>query len=223
MFASMQLGRLPHDPAVIARMPSLDGHELLAVAGDIDKLERQHFHFRPAMDDNNIIGDCTCVGYANGARAAAALHGYEIDITTQQVLALYSRSCGYVPGNEATDRGGVLADVLAWQARHGFDATNQMLVGDFATVDPANLRAVRKVTNATGLLYCGVELAVADQNPIGGVWDTDTPASAGDATPGSWGGHCLTAETRIPLLNGSEVQIGDIAAGTELWVLQLFS
>jgi len=39
--------------------------------------------------------------------------------------------------------------------------------------------------------YFGVQLALADQASIGAVWNADTPASAGDPTPGSWGGHCL--------------------------------
>lgn len=197
--STMKLGRMPHDPAQIARMPQLDRHPILnatAVPTYPVALDRSRFAaFRPALDGNDRIGDCTAVGYANGARAAAALGGFGIDIQQAQTVGLYIRSCGYDPyavpvdGENPTDRGGVLADVLAYQAQHGFDATNQMLVGDFATVDPANLSAVRATCARVGMLYCGVELAAADQNPEGDIWDT--AGEAGDPTPGSWGGHCL--------------------------------
>ena len=195
-----KLGRLPHNAAQIARMPRLDLHPMMAArAVPIYPLvlDRSRFRFQPAMDDNDQIGDCSGVGYANGARAAAAMAGFGLDITTPQVVDFYSRCSGYNPhtplvdGENPTDTGAVLADVLAAQGRKGFAATNQELVADFATVEPANLNAVRAVTAQTGVLYCGVDLAVADQNAPGDVWDTNTPVSAGDPTPGSWGGHCL--------------------------------
>jgi hypothetical protein len=42
-----------------------------------------------------------------------------------------------------------------------------------------------------GTAYLGVNLAAADE--VSNAWDINTPASAGDPTPGSWGGHCLLA------------------------------
>src|SRR5208282_3772866 len=193
--SAMKLGRLPHDPAQIARMPRLERPPLLtamAVPTYPLILDRSRYSmFQPAMDGNDRIGDCTAVGYANGARAAAALNGFGVKIEQAQTIGLYVRSCGYDPnaplvdGENPTDKGGILADVLAYQAQHGFDATNQMLVGDFATIDPADLNAIRATAARIGMLYCGIELAVTDQNPQGGIWDT-AGGDAGDPTPGSW-------------------------------------
>jgi hypothetical protein len=197
--SGLKLGRLPHNPAQVARMPRLTLHPMLSgttIPTYPPVLDRGRFQFQPGMDDNDQIGDCTAAGYANGARAAAALSGYGIEITVPQAVDFYSQCSGYNPktplvdGENPTDTGAVLADVLTVQAKGGFAATNQMLVADFATVEPADLNAIRAITARTGMLYCGVDLALADQAPAA-FWDINTPAAAGDPAPGSWGGHCL--------------------------------
>jgi hypothetical protein len=153
-------------------------------------LDRSRVPFVPAMDDNNVLGDCTAVGVANAARGMAALDGFGINIPTDRVVALYSASTGYVPGDPATDQGGVELDVLGYQASHGFDTGDQApLVGAFATFDPRDRVTFANVMAKFGTAYLGVNLASADLD-TSAVWDTATP---GDQTPGSWGGHCLLA------------------------------
>jgi hypothetical protein len=187
------LGRLPHDPAAVARAPSLYGH-VLASKPPPPKLLRDQvaYPFAPQMDANDQIGDCTAVGVANYARGVAALNGFGLPIPTDAVVGLYSASCGYVPGDPSTDQGGVELNVLAYQLQSGFPYGGQApLVGDFATFDPTD-RALFATTMANlGLVYMGVNLSVSDQ--ASQTWDTNPPASAGDPTPGSWGGHCLLA------------------------------
>jgi hypothetical protein len=71
----LRLGRNPHDPAVVGRLPRLADH-LAAVGPQAPAvLDRRRFDLVPAMDDNDQIGDCTAVGLANHARGAAALNG----------------------------------------------------------------------------------------------------------------------------------------------------
>jgi hypothetical protein len=186
-----KLGRLPHDPEVIARAPQLTRH-LMAAAPPPRILYRGDIPFTPALDDNDKLGNCTAVGYANTARAAAALEGYQIGINTEKVVHFYSESTGYVPGDPSTDNGGVEVDVLNWQARHGCDDGGQTrLVGAWGTYDPADQSLMRIAMAQCGAAYLGVSLSVSDQNMA--VWDTQAPASAGDPTPGSWGLHCLIA------------------------------
>jgi hypothetical protein len=106
------------------------------------------------------------------------------------VVALYSASTGYVPGDPSTDQGGVELDVLGYQASHGFDTGDQApLVGAFATFDPRDRATFASTMALLGPVYLGVNLASADLD-TSVVWDTATP---GDQTPGSWGGHCLLA------------------------------
>ena len=229
--STMKLGRMPHEPRpeIAPGTPQLDRHPILnatAVPTYPVALDRSRFAaFRPALDGNDRIGDCTAVGYANGARAAAALGGFGIDIQQAQTVGLYIRSCGYDPyavpvdGENPTDRGGVLADVLAYQAQHGFDATNQMLVGDFATVDPANLSAVRATCARVGMLYCGVELAAADpriRRAISGHrrrGRRPDPGILGRPLPGDLGLVRLRRYRSGPAGHLGDVPAGDVAVG----------
>lgn len=185
MFASYQLGRTlgeaPSDAPKLSRSMKMR----LAPA----RLDRSHVPFRPAMDHNDRIGNCTAVGVANSIRAQAALSGWQANIPTQRVIDLYSASAGYDPARPDTDRGAPEATVLAWQLANGFDTgTQTRYYGLWGSIDPQDLNHIRLTMAMLGGCYLGVALATADQT--GDVWDTTTP---GDHTPGSWGGHCLWA------------------------------
>ena len=186
-----QLGMLPHDPAQIARLPQFRAHAVSRLAAP-PVLDRSSVTFIPGLDGNDRIGDCTAVGLANAARAAVAINGYTLGIPPTAAPAFYSAASGYDPAKPETDQGMVEAEVFLYQARHGFDYGGPTpLVAGFATADPGDLNALRVMAWKCGSAYLGVNLAVADQGAV--IWDTDTPASAGDPTPGSWGGHCLLA------------------------------
>lgn len=203
----MKLGRLPANPAAIARAPQLAGHMRAVLPPP--RLDRSHVEFTPALDRNNELGDCTAVGLANCARAGAELNGFEIAISTEQVVGFYSASTGYDPAQPSTDQGAVELDVLGYQRARGFDIGGQApLVGDFATFDPAD-RALFAVAMARiGAVYLGVNLAGADMD-ISRTWDTTT---SGDQTPGSYspegGGHCLIAWDYTGLADTDIVRLG---------------
>ncbi len=183
----MQLGR--RCAPVPANAPTFAAHAFAAQKAP-PKLIRAHVPFQPAMDGNDTVGDCTWTGLANAIRAQAALSGFQVNIPTQMVLDAYAASSGWVPGNPATDKGEVEVDVLARQATLGFDGGAEVpYVGMWGTIDPGNLNLLRLVMVRLGMGYLGVNLALADQTTT--VWDTETPASAGDPKPGSWGAHCL--------------------------------
>jgi len=185
------LGRRPHDPAAIARAPSLYGHRMASLPPP-PKLIRDHVAYQPEMDDNDQIGDCAEAGLANDARATAILDGFSIDIPTDKTVGLYSAVAGYVPGDPSTDRGTVLLELLRYQLTNGFDIGGQTpLVGDFATFDPNDRALFANAMARCNTAYIGVNLAAADE--VSNTWDINTPASAGDPTPGSWGGHLLLA------------------------------
>ena len=192
--ASFKLGRLPAPPDLLARAPSLRGHRM-ASAPAPTRLDRSSVPFQPALDDNDVLGDCTAVGIANAARGQAALYGYELAIPTARVVSFYAASTGYDPtaplvnGENPTDRGGVEVEVLAYQATHGLRTGADLLVADWGMGETGDLNALRSVAAASTLPYLGVNLALADQQAP--IWDTVTPAAYGDPTPGSWGAHCL--------------------------------
>ena len=188
MFRGMKLGRI--EAPVPTHAPSLRAHAIAGLTAP-PRLLRDHVGYQPAMDGNDDCGDCTCVALANAIRAQAALQGYQVDVQTSEVLGLYSAVSGYNPNDPATDQGAVVTDVLSYQAQHGFMArpgdSQSEYVGLWANIDVGDLNLLRLATARFGVGYLGLSLAEADQE--GGRWDVGTPASYGDDTPGSWGGH----------------------------------
>jgi hypothetical protein len=190
---------------MLAKAPQLGVHRL-ATKRAPTRIDRSSIAFTPGMDDNNILNDCTAVSVANCARAAAALHGYSIDIPTTKVVGFYSQSTGY-NGTPGTDLGGVIARVLQSQAQPGFDIGGQApLIGAFGTFDPQDLNLMRVAMDEAGIVDLGVALSISDQNME--VWDTIAPASAGDPTPGSWGLHSLFGWDYTGLADDDTVRLG---------------
>jgi hypothetical protein len=143
----------------------------------------------PLMLGNDVLGDCTSAGIGNHLRATAALAGFQVAVGVAEAEAFYARSTGYVPGDPATDQGGVEVDVLTCAARDGYALAGSTFYPLWGSADPGDLNGLRLIMAGLGAAYLGVQLARSDQTE-GGVWDTTTP---GDQTPGSWGGHCLLA------------------------------
>lgn len=189
MYEDVKLGR---KPAVLpANMPNFRAHALATMIAP-PRLNRDHVAIQPKMDGNNRLGNCTAAGIANAIRAQAALGGFQCNITELDTIAFYSCSTGYDPLKPGTDEGGVETEVLKYQSQHGFHGEAQTdYDGLWGNVEAQDLNMLRVVMARLGVGYLGVNLALADQQD--GTWDTDTPASFGDPTPGSWGGHCLLA------------------------------
>src|SRR5208337_1484014 len=70
---------------------------------------------------NMVLGDCTsaAAGHALDAMNVFAKNGAP-QITRPEAIAFYSDSCGYIPGDPATDNGGTLQQVLAYWKAHGY-------------------------------------------------------------------------------------------------------
>ncbi|MBB2200680.1 hypothetical protein [Gluconacetobacter tumulisoli] len=181
-------GRLGCRPAETRPgQPRLSGLRMMARRAP-PRLVRDAVDPAPLMLGNDVLGDCTAAGIGNHIRATAALAGYQVAVGTAEAEAFYAASTGYVPGDPATDLGGVEVDVLAHAARRGYALAGQTLFPVWGSADPDDPDGMRNIMAGMGAAYLGVRLALADQRD--GVWDTTTP---GDQTPGSWGGHCLLA------------------------------
>lgn len=216
----MTLRKLGCHPARMqVRQPMLSGMRAFMARKAPFRLHRERIDPAPHMLGNDMLGDCTAAGIGNHIRATAALGGYQIAVDTADAVRFYARSTGYVPGNPLTDRGGAEVDVLTTALRTGYALAEQTLFPLWGSVDGADLNGIRNITAGLSAAYLGVRLAVADmwEDDNGApapVWDTATPASHGDPTPGSAGGHCLllwdyngTADTDlITLLTWGSVQ-----------------
>lgn len=220
-FRNVRLGRRTHDPARVATVQS---HRMGAAAKVPDKLDRSAIPFTPHDCGNKLFPMCTGEATLNCAAAWSWVQtGADITFDPAKIQAFYA-ACVGVPDTpaaiSATD-GAVILDVLERAERLGFDVGQQVpLVPVYESIDTENQQAIAHAVLECGAADIGVMLSVSDQYMS--VWDTNTPAVAGDPAPGSWGGH----DTFIFDWDGMEptslVRIGTWAAwqrATWRWVM----
>ena len=208
----MRFGRLAHDPVALASVPA---HRFGAVPPPA-KLDRSGIDFTPGLYRNDALPDCTAVALANAARATAALNGYQLVVDPTTVPAFYAACVGVSDTDaamSATD-GAVALDVLARQARDGFDIGPQRLYGQSAAVD-VGARSDLAGGIARYVGYWGVVLHDRDMQTVGDVWD------AGPSDGPVVGGHMVMAWDYTGLSDGDTVRIGTWGAwqrATWAWV-----
>lgn len=135
---------------------------------------------------NDQLGDCTIAGVAHAVQIWTVNASKEALIANDEVLQAYEKWCGYVPGNPATDQGGIELDVLKdWKAQGfaGYPLTA------FATVLPANRIHVQQAVNLFMGLYIGLNVPayiMPDDGNVPELWNVDPSA---DNT--IIGGHCV--------------------------------
>ena len=215
----MRFGLLPARPADLARAPRLGAHPIARrVAQPV--LDRSGVPFRPQPFGNDTLNDCTAAGMGNAALALGALDGFTPLVTQPAVEAFYAATSGWVPG-QGPGPGAVLTDVLAYQARAGFNSGSDLLTGPWATVDPYDRNLLALSMEVCGVVVLGVALSLADMNRVGQTWDVGVMSTGGDPTPGSAGLHCLLGWSYGGLADGSLVQLatwGGLQACTQRWL-----
>lgn len=180
-------GRHAHDQGRVAALP------IHTVAADRPPLvlDRSSLAFLPGDYGNSTKPICTAVAKFNTARAYSWANAHtDIVADPAKPEAFFAEALG-IPNTDAavmaTD-GAVMLDIAEYAATHGIDFGQQTrLVPSFVAIDFANRMALADAVLRFGAADIGVALAMADQQMP--VWDTDTPASAGDPTAGSWGLH----------------------------------
>jgi hypothetical protein len=182
-----RLGRLPHDPAALERMPSLADHPL----ADFEPrpvVDRNEIAFEPGLYHNDKLPDCTAAGLANAANAVAALNGFQLAIVPEKVPQFYAACVGCGPtfaAMEATP-GAVVLDVLNRQAVHGFDVMMQAPLVGLHAVIPHKRAAIANAVDRLGHAYFGVTLHTRDMDAAP-VWDVGDGQPDGDVV----GGHVV--------------------------------
>jgi hypothetical protein len=161
---------------------------------------------------NDTLGDCTAAAAAHLIDVWRLNAGATAPVVAQDdTVAFYSKTCGYVPGDAATDQGGNLLDVMRkWKAQ-GFFADGSSKIAGWAAVDATNAREVMIALWLFEGLYMGAGLPDAWLDPMpdatGFVW-----SAAGDSDENN--GHCTAAVG----YNGVGVQISTWGMiGTVRW------
>lgn len=164
---------------------------------------------------NDRIGDCAFAGQANAELVWATARGEQFTLTDDDVIAAYSACTGYSPAFPESDKGTVLADALDQWQRDGIGG--RKILGS-VSIDPRNLDHVRLACWLFGVVYVGAALPITAQTA--GPWVGAAPgALAGDAAPGSWGGHCLTRAHQKLAIGGDMLTWERVQPHDDLWWL----
>lgn len=140
------------------------------------------------MYANDRLGDCV---EASNAHLIQTWTGNESNapklFTDEQVIAMYSRDGGYIPGQPWTDRGVNMVEALTNWMRHGW---NGCKLEGFVSCGPAQGGAFASGVYAFGGAKLGVNMPAAWQGAFesGKAWDVG-PSQRGEWAPGTWGGH----------------------------------
>jgi hypothetical protein len=112
------------------------------------------------MFGNDSIGDCTCAGAANLLILMTCHTGEVVIPSLDEVIGLYSAVTGYVPGDDSTDNGAAMTDVLAYLQSTGL-AGHKILA--WAQIDHTNLAHRQLGVDLFGATYVGVQLPASAQ------------------------------------------------------------
>jgi hypothetical protein len=137
---------------------------------------------------NNTLGDCTCAGVGHAIEVINAAAGSPLEVTTAEVIALYSAACGYKPGDASTDQGGDEFSVLDYMCERGLDGAGKHRFFGSAVINGADKEEVRLAQYLFTALYFGEEMPDDYVSPfpsgIGFTWGV-----GGDPNPSN--GHCF--------------------------------
>lgn len=118
------------------------------------------------MFSNDTIGDCTAAAAAHMIQCWTANAGDAVTPTDAQVVAAYSATGHYLPGNPSTDQGAVELDVLNFWRQQGIAGHK---IAAYVSFSPQNLEHTRQAMNIFGGIYVGLALPLSAQNQD--VWD----------------------------------------------------
>jgi hypothetical protein len=146
----------------------------------------------PAAPDGltSGVGDCTIAYAGHAIQAVTAYSGTEVTITDQDVLTAYSAVSGYVPGEESTDTGCQIQDVLNYWRTTGIGG--HQIVG-FGALRSWHTDTLNAALNLFWTVDLGVNLpqSAEQQFSAGQPWEP----VAGSAIAG---GHCIGLQAFRP-------------------------
>ena len=207
-----KLGRLPHDPAKVARC--VQAHDILnlstlpsrPVARDWSQKDGVYFAY--PMFRNNALGICVIASLLHKFITSAGQTGTPFAATDADATEGYEKFGGFVEGDPSTDNGCVMLDVVKRLAK-GETLAGQTIKA-FVAVNPKNLDLMAAVCEFFGGIWMGWDLPLAWQGAD--EWGVSpTGSTSGKWAPASWGRHATLDPKWSPLLTGVETWTEDVA------------
>jgi hypothetical protein len=154
----------------------------------------QDFDWAPAgkftwpMLLNDSLGDCVVAGALHSIEEWSGNAAEPIIANNNDALAIYE-VFGYVPGNPSTDNGIDMLSFMNYWRKTGLMVGGQKhQILAYVSVNPKDPVEVAQAIYLFGNLFTGVALPLTAQDQE--VWSVPGQL-AGNAQPGSWGGHCI--------------------------------
>jgi len=137
------------------------------------------------MFGNDEVGDCTCADIGHVTLYWNKEAGKDVNVSTQDVLALYSAVSGY-NGTPATDNGANMADVAKYHQTIGLQDTSGTYhkCAAYMAVTPGNFEELKQSIYLFGACSIGWELPESAQEQF----QADRPWSVVKGSPIE-GGH----------------------------------
>jgi hypothetical protein len=110
----------------------------------------------------------------------------QIIVPDGDIVKMYSEVSGYIAGDESTDTGAVVLDVLNYWRKTGLDG-HQLIA--YAALRLKSDQEVMKSIYYFGAAYVGLSLPLSAQKQS--TWDVTEGGLTGEGRPGSWGGHAI--------------------------------
>jgi hypothetical protein len=136
---------------------------------------------------NNTLGDCTIAGAAHAMGAwSRYVAGTEMTFTDDQILAAYEACSGYVPGEQNTDTGCVMSDVLAYWQQNGIGGQQ---IQAYAQLRETSELDLNRALQIFGTVYIGVNLPQSAESQF----SARQPWTYVKGSPIA-GGHCIVLQ-----------------------------
>ncbi|MFF3151796.1 hypothetical protein [Streptomyces sp. NPDC057910] len=133
---------------------------------------------------NDQYGDCTVAEVGHHIELVTGnASGKTVKVSDADVLTGYEAVSGFVPGNESTDTGCYIADVMAYWMKTGI-AGHKILA--YASIHPSNTKLVQQAIALFGGVSVGMNVpqSAEDQFNAGKPWDYVKGSR-------DLGGHCV--------------------------------
>jgi hypothetical protein len=144
------------------------------------------------MMGNDTLSDCICAASGHAVQVWTMNSGTEKTLSDATIENAYISWCGYQPGNESTDNGGVILNCLKDWQKNGLGG---IPLDAFMTTTPGSTRTIQQAIMMFGFVMIGMALPITAQTQA--VWDY-VPGGGANSEPGSWGNHCVI----VPAFDG---------------------
>lgn len=148
------------------------------------------------MGRNDTIGDCTIAGGVNHMILGWSTYcGSPKMLSDEAIVDMYSSVTGYKPGDDKTDNGAIIDDVLSYWMTKGVSGD---LLNSRVTVNSLDMDEVLDALEWFGGLNVGLQLPLSAMDQMDKLWDIPSEGLTGNGYVGSWGGHCVRVGRHEP-------------------------